>query len=69
MKKHKLIFAYFISGTASSLESPEFEPIPVSLTDVFKCGSGETILSIYVCDDRVDCRDASDENCGKITEN
>uniref|UniRef100_A0A3Q2QD42 Heparan sulfate proteoglycan 2 n=1 Tax=Fundulus heteroclitus TaxID=8078 RepID=A0A3Q2QD42_FUNHE len=38
------------------------------MADEFRCGDGTCILMEYVCDNRPDCRDLSDEtNCGNLT--
>uniref|UniRef100_A0A8C9YGI2 Heparan sulfate proteoglycan 2 n=1 Tax=Sander lucioperca TaxID=283035 RepID=A0A8C9YGI2_SANLU len=53
---------------------PPVEPIAVPVTpgirpcmpDEFRCGDGTCILMEYLCDNRPDCRDMSDEtNCGE----
>lgn len=47
----------------SLLVTPEIRPC---MPDEHRCGDGTCILMEYLCDNRPDCRDMSDEtNCGE----
>lgn len=59
--QHRTPPSFFPS--ASLLVTPSIRPC---MPDEHKCGDGTCILMEYLCDNRPDCRDMSDEtNCGE----